>query len=46
MAARTAKGTGDEVKTVPNVVTILEDFKVLGKGLVISVEAKFEKWTF
>lgn len=46
MTARTAKVSGDEVKTVPNVETILEDFKVLGKGLVKSVEAKFEKWTF
>ncbi|XP_017283451.1 nucleolar protein 6 isoform X2 [Kryptolebias marmoratus] len=46
MAARTVEVTGDEVKTIPNVEAILEDFQVLGKGLVKSVEARTEKWTF
>uniref|UniRef100_A0A8C5I7E4 Nucleolar protein 6 n=1 Tax=Gouania willdenowi TaxID=441366 RepID=A0A8C5I7E4_GOUWI len=40
------KVTGDEAKTFPNVSAILEDFRILGKGLVKSVEAKTEKWSF
>ncbi|KAM9096445.1 nucleolar protein 6 [Sarcophilus harrisii] len=35
---------GDLV-TVPNVEAILEDFAILGKGLVQTVEAQSEKWT-
>ncbi|XP_036597850.1 nucleolar protein 6 [Trichosurus vulpecula] len=31
--------------TVPNVEAILEDFAILGKGLVQTVEARSEKWT-
>lgn len=46
MTARTVKVTEQEVKTIPNVEAILEDFKILGKGLVKSVEARYEKWTF
>ncbi|XP_037536415.1 nucleolar protein 6 [Nematolebias whitei] len=46
ISARTVKVTGQEVQTIPNVEAILEDFKILGKGLVKSVEARYEKWTF
>lgn len=46
VAARSVKVTGEEVKTVPNVEAILEDFRVIGKGLVKSVEARTEKWIF
>ncbi|CAG5922329.1 unnamed protein product [Menidia menidia] len=46
MCARTVKVTGAEANTVPNVEAILEDFRVMGKGLVKSVEAKTEKWSF
>lgn len=46
MAARSVEVTGEEVKTVPNVEAILEDFRVMGKGLVKSVEARTEKWMF
>ncbi|XP_038125796.1 nucleolar protein 6 [Cyprinodon tularosa] len=46
VAARSVKVTGEEVKTVPNVEAILEDFRVIGKGLVKSVEARTEKWMF
>ena len=34
-----------EVKMIPNVEAIIEDFRVLGRGLVQSVEARTEKWT-
>uniref|UniRef100_A0A1A8RC09 Nucleolar protein 6 n=1 Tax=Nothobranchius pienaari TaxID=704102 RepID=A0A1A8RC09_9TELE len=46
ITARTVEVTGEEVKTIPNFGAILEDFRVLGKGLVKSVEAKTEKWAF
>lgn len=46
MAARSVEVTGEEVKTIPNVEAILEDFRVIGKGLVKSVEARTEKWMF
>ncbi|XP_007948870.2 nucleolar protein 6 [Orycteropus afer afer] len=36
---------GGELVMVPNVEAILEDFAVLGKGLVQSVEARSERWT-
>uniref|UniRef100_A0A8B9FKR7 Nucleolar protein 6 n=1 Tax=Amazona collaria TaxID=241587 RepID=A0A8B9FKR7_9PSIT len=35
----------DKLVCVPNVEAILEDFEVLGEGLVKSVEARTEKWT-
>ncbi|XP_063151962.1 nucleolar protein 6 [Candoia aspera] len=34
-----------ESMLVPNVEAILEDFKILGKGLVKMVEARTEKWS-
>uniref|UniRef100_A0A1A8K9Y6 Nucleolar protein 6 n=1 Tax=Nothobranchius kuhntae TaxID=321403 RepID=A0A1A8K9Y6_NOTKU len=46
ITARTVEVTGEEVKTIPNFGAILEDFRILGKGLVKSVEAKTEKWAF
>uniref|UniRef100_A0A3Q2T078 Nucleolar protein 6 n=1 Tax=Fundulus heteroclitus TaxID=8078 RepID=A0A3Q2T078_FUNHE len=46
MAARSVEVAGEEVKTIPNIEAILEDFRVMGKGLVKSVEARTEKWTF
>ncbi|XP_058491620.1 nucleolar protein 6 [Solea solea] len=46
MSARCAAVTGDEVSTLPNVEAILEDFSVMGKGLVKSVHARTEKWSF
>ncbi|XP_021562923.1 nucleolar protein 6 isoform X2 [Carlito syrichta] len=36
---------GGELGTVPNVEAILEDFAVLGEGLVQAVEARSERWT-
>ncbi|XP_071382591.1 nucleolar protein 6 [Centroberyx affinis] len=46
MFARHVQVTGEEAHTVPNVEAILEDFRVMGKGLVKSVEARTEKWAF
>lgn len=46
MSARSVEVTGDEAKTVPNVEAILEDIRTMGKGLVKSVEARTEKWSF
>uniref|UniRef100_A0A8D2Q7D4 Nucleolar protein 6 n=1 Tax=Varanus komodoensis TaxID=61221 RepID=A0A8D2Q7D4_VARKO len=34
-----------EPQTIPNVAAILEDFEILGGGLVKSVEASTEKWS-
>ncbi|XP_013378402.1 PREDICTED: nucleolar protein 6 [Chinchilla lanigera] len=36
---------GEEMVMVPNVEAILEDFAVLGEGLVQAVEARSERWT-
>ncbi|KAE8292307.1 Nucleolar protein 6 [Larimichthys crocea] len=46
VSARSVEVTGEEAKTVPNVEAILEDFRNMGKGLVKSVEARTEKWSF
>lgn len=46
VSARCVEVTGEEAKTVPNVEAILEDFRNMGKGLVKSVEARTEKWSF
>uniref|UniRef100_A0A4W6G8X9 Nucleolar protein 6 n=1 Tax=Lates calcarifer TaxID=8187 RepID=A0A4W6G8X9_LATCA len=46
VSARCVEVTGEEVNTVPNVEAILEDFRVMGEGLVKSVEARTEKWSF
>ncbi|KAL8204174.1 UNVERIFIED_CONTAM: Nucleolar protein 6 [Gekko kuhli] len=34
-----------ESLTVPNVAAILEDFEILGEGLVRAVETRTEKWS-
>ncbi|XP_034025956.1 nucleolar protein 6 [Thalassophryne amazonica] len=44
MSARCVEVTGEEVHSVPNVEAILEDFQIMGKDLVKSVEARTEKW--
>ncbi|KFO35328.1 nucleolar protein 6 isoform X1 [Fukomys damarensis] len=36
---------GEELVMVPNVEAILEDFAVLGEGLVQAVEARSERWS-
>ncbi|XP_075823608.1 nucleolar protein 6 [Microtus pennsylvanicus] len=36
---------GGELVMVPNIEAVLEDFAVLGEGLVQSVEARSERWT-
>ncbi|XP_077202809.1 nucleolar protein 6-like [Paroedura picta] len=36
---------GSESLTIPNVSAILEDFEVLGEGLVKAVETRTEKWS-
>ncbi|KAM4876616.1 nucleolar protein 6 [Thomomys bottae] len=41
---RMAMSQGGELMTVPNVEAILEDFAVLGEGLVHSVDARSERW--
>ncbi|XP_051923336.1 nucleolar protein 6 [Hippocampus zosterae] len=46
MSARIAEVTGKEAKSVPNVEAILEDFRIIGKDLVKSVEARTERWSF
>lgn len=36
---------GGELVMLPNIEAILEDFAVLGEGLVQAVEARSERWT-
>lgn len=36
---------GGDLVMVPNIEAILEDFVVLGEGLVQAVEARSERWT-
>uniref|UniRef100_W5MCA8 Nucleolar protein 6 n=1 Tax=Lepisosteus oculatus TaxID=7918 RepID=W5MCA8_LEPOC len=43
-SARRVEVVGGEAHTVPNVEAILEDFRVMGAGLVKDVEARTEKW--
>uniref|UniRef100_A0A8C3K0Z5 Nucleolar protein 6 n=1 Tax=Calidris pygmaea TaxID=425635 RepID=A0A8C3K0Z5_9CHAR len=45
MKGRMVTTLNNELVCVPNVEAILEDFEVLGEGLVKSVEARTEKWT-
>ncbi|XP_067386974.1 nucleolar protein 6 isoform X2 [Emydura macquarii macquarii] len=45
MKGRVMATLNEELVTVPNVEAILEDFEILGEGLVRSVEARTEKWT-
>lgn len=46
VSARSVKVTGENVSTFPNVEAILEDFRIMGKDLVKSVETRTEKWAF
>lgn len=46
MSARTVEVNGEDITTVPNVEAILEDFRIMGSGLVKTVEARTERWTF
>ncbi|KAK0686837.1 NOL6 protein, partial [Pygoscelis papua] len=45
MKGRMVTTLNNELVCVPNVEAILEDFEVLGEGLVKSIEARTEKWT-
>ncbi|XP_077571803.1 nucleolar protein 6 [Stigmatopora nigra] len=45
VSARSVDVCRDEATTVPNVEAILEDFRIIGKDLVKSVEARTEKWS-
>lgn len=45
MKGRKVTTLNNELVCVPNVEAILEDFEILGEGLVKSVEARTEKWT-
>ncbi|XP_072215381.1 nucleolar protein 6 [Excalfactoria chinensis] len=45
MKGHTVTTLNNELVCVPNVEAILEDFEVLGEGLVKRVEARTEKWT-
>ncbi|XP_075416145.1 nucleolar protein 6 [Tenrec ecaudatus] len=44
MKGRMAVSRGGELAMVPHVEAILEDFAVLGEGLVQAVEARSERW--
>lgn len=46
VSARSVKVTAENVSTSPNVEAILEDFRIMGKDLVKSVETRSEKWAF
>ncbi|KAM4753887.1 LOW QUALITY PROTEIN: nucleolar protein 6 [Cyanocitta cristata] len=45
MKGRKVTTLNNELVCVPNVEAILEDFEILGEGLVKTVEARTEKWT-
>ncbi|XP_058720347.1 nucleolar protein 6 isoform X2 [Poecile atricapillus] len=45
MKGRKVTTLNNELVCIPNVEAILEDFEILGEGLVKSVEAHTEKWT-
>lgn len=45
MKGRKVTTLNNELVCVPNVEAILEDFEILGEGLVKNVEAHTEKWT-
>ncbi|XP_022104719.1 nucleolar protein 6-like [Acanthaster planci] len=44
MMPQPSASTSKEVVVTPNVEAIIEDFKILGQGLVQSVEIRTEKW--
>ncbi|XP_034728386.1 nucleolar protein 6 [Etheostoma cragini] len=45
VSARSVVVSGEEANTVPNIEAILEDFRIMGKGLIKSLEARTEKWS-
>ncbi|NXO29479.1 NOL6 protein, partial [Cisticola juncidis] len=45
MKGRKLTTLNNELVCVPNVEAILEDFEILGEGLVKNVEARMEKWS-
>lgn len=44
MNARCVEVNGDVATTVPNIEAILQDFRIIGKGLVKNLELRTEKW--
>lgn len=44
MNARRVQEAGDGANTVPNVEAIVQDFQIIGEGLVNKVELRTEKW--
>ncbi|XP_073697296.1 nucleolar protein 6 [Garra rufa] len=44
MNGRRVEVNGDVATTVPNVEAILQDFRIIGEGLVKSLELRTEKW--
>lgn len=46
VSARSVEVTGESVSTSPNVEAVLEDFRIMGKDLVKSVETRTEQWAF
>ncbi|XP_073445908.1 nucleolar protein 6 isoform X1 [Dendrobates tinctorius] len=42
---RVMEKKGNSMLMIPNVEAILEDFKILGEGLVKSIECRSEKWS-
>lgn len=46
VSARNVEVSGETVNTFPNVEAIVEDFRIIGKDVVKSVEARTEKWSF
>lgn len=44
MNARRVELFNDVVSTAPNVEAILQDFRLIGEGLVKTVELRTEKW--
>lgn len=45
MKGCTLLSKSEELAMVPNIEAILEDFAVLGEGLVQAVEVRSERWT-
>lgn len=46
VSARSVTVTGENASASPNVEAILEDFRIMGKDLVKSVETRTEQWAF
>lgn len=44
MNARRVDVTEDVVTTVPNLEAIVQDFRIIGEGLVHKVELRTERW--